>query len=244
MKWEKDSRMSSYKINAIVLGGTNVKEKDRLLRVFSLEQGKLTLSLKGVRQEKSKLKIAKEIFCFGQFICEKGREIDIVTGFDVIDNFSGLTKDIEKYYEGCAILDLLNAVASGANPPLFIEVIFALKTLCYENLPKYYIIDKFLLSMIDALGYSFLTENCSSCQARLTKRYLNLDIGEIVCPSCRNQNCVAISEACYSAMKLLSSSSYEKLNTIKLGGDGEKEAYNILSKDFYYRTGHQVLSII
>ena len=210
--------MSSYKINAIVLGGTNVKEKDRLLRVFSLEQGKLTLSLKGVRQEKSKLKIG-----------EKGREIDIVTGFDVIDNFSGLTKDIEKYYEGCAILDLLNAVASGANPPLFIEVISALKTLCYENLPKYYIIDKFLLSLIDALGYNFLTENCSSCQVRLTKRYLNLDIGEIVCPSCRNQNCVAISEACYSAMKLLSSSSYEKLSTIKLGGDGEKEAYNILS---------------
>ena len=236
--------MSSYKINAIVFSGTNVKEKDMLLRVFSLEQGKLTLSLKGVRQEKSKLKIAKEIFCFGQFICEKGREIDIVTGFDVIDNFSGLTKDIEKYYEGCAILDLLNAVANGANPPLFIEVINAFKTLCYENLPKYYIIDKFLLSLINALGYGFLTENCSSCQARLAKKYLNLDIGEIVCPSCHNQNCVSISDACYSALKLLSTSPYEKLSTIKLGGNGEREAFSILSKDFYYRTGHKVITII
>ena len=63
--------MASTKVKAIVLGGTNVKEKDRIINVYSLEQGKLSLSMKGVRGDKAKMKFAKEIFCFADFIFEE-----------------------------------------------------------------------------------------------------------------------------------------------------------------------------
>lgn len=236
--------MASTKVKAIVIGGVNIKEKDRLITIFSLEQGKMVVSMKGVRGEKAKLKSAKEIFCFGDFVIEEGKNSNIVTAVDIIDNFFELTKNLDKYYEACAILDIINHIATEPNAQLFIELLKALKTLCYDDVKKYYVIDKFLMSIFKSMGYGFLTENCSSCGATLSIKYFNYQVGEIVCPACKNNLCDPISGAVYSAMRLLDDLSYEKLSTLKLGGMGEVQAFNILSKNYEYRTGNHLLQIL
>ena len=110
----------STKVKALVLGGTNVKEKDKLITLFTLENGKISASMKGVRGDKAKLKSAKEPFCFGDFIIEEGKAGYIITTVDIIDNFFELTKNIDKYYEGCAILDIVNKIAIEPDPKLFV----------------------------------------------------------------------------------------------------------------------------
>ena len=151
--------MASTKVKGIVLGGTNYKEKDKLIRLYTLEKGKITVTMRGVRGDKAKLKVAKEIFCFGDYIIEEGKT-NIVTAVDVIDNFYGLSKNIEKYYEACSILDIVDKFSGESNPQLFVEVIKALKSLAYDNLPKYYVIDKFLLDFLNNMGYFFMTDIC------------------------------------------------------------------------------------
>ncbi len=145
--------MASTKVKAVVIGGVNVKEKDKLISLYTLEKGKMSVSMKGVRGDKAKLKSAKEIFSFGDFVVEEGRSTNIVIGADIIDNFYDLSKDIDKYYEGCAILDIVSKTQSEPNPQIFIEVVKALKTLCYDNVKKYYVIDKFLLSLFYNMGF-------------------------------------------------------------------------------------------
>ena len=122
--------MATIKTKAVVLGGVNIKEKDKLVDLFTLEEGRMTVSMKGVRGEKAKLKMAKEPFCFGEFVIEKGSGSGVVTQVEIIDNFYDLTKDLDKFYEGCAILDLARAVANESDPRIFIELLQALKTLC------------------------------------------------------------------------------------------------------------------
>lgn len=236
--------MASTRVKAVVIGGTNIKEKDRIIQLYTLEKGKISASMKGVRGDKAKLKSAKEPFCFGDFIIEEGKNSNIVTSVDILDNFFLLTKDIEKYYEGCAILDIVAKVGLESNPPLFIELIKALKTLCYENVKKYYVVDKFLISICNAMGYKFITDTCSSCGAMLGSKYFNLDIGEIVCAGCKTSMCVKVSDACYSAIKILNNTDYDKLRTIKLGGEGEIQAFNLLSQNYEWRTGYKILKLI
>lgn len=235
--------MATTKVKGIVLGGINYKEKDKLVKLYTLEKGKITVTMRGVRGDKAKLKFAKEVFCFGEYIIEEGKT-NIVTSVDVIDSFYGISQNIEKYYEGCAILDIVDKFSQESNPALFIEIIKALKSLCYDNLPKYYVIDKFLLIFLNNLGYFFMTDKCASCGATLGARYINLDFGELVCPSCKTAMCVSISESCYSAMRILSKTDYDKLGTVRLGGMGEVQTFNILCKDYEWRTGYQILNII
>ena len=236
--------MASTKVKAIVLKGNNNKDKDKLLHLYTLEQGKMIVSMRGVRGEKAKLKSAKEIFCFGEFVIEQSKNTNIVTAVDIIDNFYDLSKDIEKYYEGCAILDIVDNMFQEINPPLFVNIIKAIKTLCYDKVKKYYVLDKFLIEIFSAMGYSFLTENCSSCKAKLSSRYFNLEIGEIVCPSCKTMTCIPISDACYSSLRLLNNTPYERLVTLKLGGNGEVQAFDLLSKNYQWRTGYKVIDIV
>lgn len=236
--------MASTKVKGIVLGGTNIKEKDKIINLYTLEKGKISVAMRGVRGEKAKLKSAKDIFCFGEFVLEEGKASFVVTAVDIIDTFYSLSNDIEKYYEGCAILDIVSKFGEESNPQLFIETIKAIETLCYDDVRKYYVINKFLLSIFKGMGYGFLTETCSSCGGLLHAKYLNLEIGELVCPACKNTFCEQVTDACYSAFRLLENTDYDKLKTVKLGGMGEVQAYNLLSKNYEYRTGYNILKMI
>ena len=156
-----------------------------------------------------------------------------------------MTQDVDKYYEGCALIDIANKVVlNEPNPQLFIELLKALKCLCYENVKKYYVVDKFLMNVFKLLGYGFLTDRCSSCGSLLGTKHLNLEVGELVCSACKNALCMQVSEATFSALRILDGTVYDKLSTVKFGAMGEVQAFNLLSKNFYYRTGHQILEII
>lgn len=237
--------MAGTKVKGVVVRSKDYKEKDKLITLYTLERGLLTCSMRGVRGDKAKLKAGKEIFCFAEYILESTKSYQIVTQVDIIDNFFGLTQNIDTYYEACAILDIIHKIgANTSDPDLFIVMLKSLKSLCYGNVRRYYVVDKFLIHVLEGLGYSFLSGQCSSCKAKLTgQKYFNLEVGEIVCANCRQDINLAISDACFSAMKLLSMTDFENLATLKLGGDGAMEAYRLLSKDFAWRTGHQICEI-
>lgn len=234
--------MASIKTKAIVLGGIDVKEKDRLVDLFTLEQGRKLVSMRGVRGEKAKLKMAKEPFCFGEFVLEEGKGC-VVTQVEIIDNFYDLTKDLDKYYEGCAILDLVKSVASASEPKLFIELLQALKTLCYENVKKYYVFDKFLLDLTEFLGFSFFQNKCGGCGATLNIAYFDLDKGCFVCPSCKSESSIKLSNGAFKAVEILHNCGYEKLSTLQLSSGSEREALKLLALNLEWRVGVKILKI-
>ena len=176
--------MASTKVKAIVIGAKDVGEKDRIVSLFSVEKGVFTATLKGVRGDKAKLKTAKDPFSFGEFIIEEGRSSNIITGFDMIDNFYSLSSNLDKYYEGCCLLDIVSHAIKEPSPTIFLALIKALKTLCYDNVQKYYCVDKFLISIFKDAGYGFLSEECSSCGKPLQEKYFNVDVGDFVCKEC------------------------------------------------------------
>ncbi len=56
-----------YQTEGIVLGGSDFREADRILTVFTEKFGKITASAKGVRQMKSKLRYNLETFSYSRF---------------------------------------------------------------------------------------------------------------------------------------------------------------------------------
>lgn len=221
------------KVKAIVIGASDYKEKDKRITLFTLEKGKMYATLRSVKAPKAKLKFAKELFCFGDFFIDTPSMI--VTGVDVENNMFELTKDIDKYYIACAILEVVNTIAlvNEQNAPLFVETLKALGKIAYDDVNEKYVLIKYLLSVFSSMGYSLALSNCSVCGERLSgKRYLNLDFGEIVCLACKAYNSIEVSARAGSAMKLLNSTDYDKLSTLKLSKGSEDEVLNILNINF------------
>ena len=97
----------SEKVKAIVIKSNDRKEKDANVLLFSLEKGKIWVTLKGIKGQNAKMKLAQRMFCFGEFVLQEGKAGQIVTSFECLESFFEIAEDVEKYFEGAAILEIV-----------------------------------------------------------------------------------------------------------------------------------------
>ena len=226
------------KFKGIVIGSKDHKENDRLLTIFSLEFGKINARLVGVKKPKAKLKVFKELFCFADFVATENNGFLTVTSAELIDSFSDLTLDIDRFYEASAVIDALDKVTASneQNVPLFLETLGALKAICYEKTAKKYAFCKFLIDVFEGAGYKLSVDKCHSCnEGFISGKYLNLDSGEITCKNCRSRDSALLSDKAFVALRLLGNTSFEKLGSLKLALCSEEELFEVLKKNFKRR---------
>lgn len=89
-------RARTYSSEGIVLARRNYGEADRILVVFSKDQGKLSLMAKGVRKPSSRKRGHIEVFSHLQFSAARGKSLDIIIEAEMIDAFSSIRKDLKK----------------------------------------------------------------------------------------------------------------------------------------------------
>ncbi len=223
------------KIKAIVLKGQNVKEKDKDILLFSLEEGKIWVKFKGVRGEKAKMKYSKEPFCFGDYFVDDNSKI--VTGVDIIEPFEELSKDIDKYFEANGLLEIVNTLNfDSERVPIFINLIKALKILAFHKASQYSVLIKFLIDIFDIYGLQVYSSKCTSCGNDFHDHiFINYSVGELCCKMCEPFIADEIKKGEYQILKLLSQNEYEKLPTIKFSKELGFGLLKILVKNFQYR---------
>lgn len=230
--------METKILKGIVLSSYDYKEKDKLVEIFSAEQGKLIAILKGCKAPSAKLKFAFQPFCFAEFSIIKSGKFYQIIDAKLIDSFFDLTNDLNTYYLANLIMEVTGASVEfeEQNASLFLMLVNALKNICYDNLPPYLVALKYCENILNNLGYKINYQKCSSCGGEyLGKVYLNLDSGEFVCSACKMQNSMQISNQAFSLLKIISNTEYERLNSIKISSSVAKEGIMLLCKNLEHR---------
>ncbi|MEG1751633.1 MAG: DNA repair protein RecO [Clostridia bacterium] len=221
---------------AIVIGTHDKGEKDVTVNLFSLENGIISVTLKGVKNSNAKLKFAKELFLFGNFfITSKG---NIVTNAEVIESFYNISKDLKKFYGASAILQIIKAsvMLDQPNPQLFVNALKSLKTLCYENVSHKIVVCKFLICVFELVGLKLSLNKCSNCGGEFfASSYLSLNSGGIVCSSCRGFDAVKIEKSTQTSLRLISNTPYEKLISVKIPNETTEKMLCLLTQNFNQR---------
>lgn len=103
--------MPNYKTQAIIINRLNLGESDRILTLFSPDHGKIRAIAKGSRRTKSKFGGHTELFSLSEMVITKGKNLDIVSDANLLNNFLANNPDIDKvktaYYFGEIINKLL-----------------------------------------------------------------------------------------------------------------------------------------
>lgn len=100
----------TYRIEGVVLKRTNYGEADRIITLFSKEEGKLSLLAKGVRKAASKRAASIEVGTQLQALVIKGRGMDILSQTLILDSFSTIKQDLvgcTQLYQLLEIIDVL-----------------------------------------------------------------------------------------------------------------------------------------
>lgn len=227
------------KVQAIVIRSSDRKEKDKNVLLFSIEQGKVWATLKGVKGANAKMKMAQNPFCFGEFVLEEGKVGCIVTGFDSIENFHELSEDVDKFFEGSAILEVINKLnfsTKDERAEVFLLTLKSLKTLCFGNAKPLYVLNKFLIELFKICGFPLNTEKCSCCGTKaFEKLYIDYSVGQLVCFACKSFSCDEVSKTTFMALKILNSLNFDKLSTLSLSQDSERVLLRLLVKNFESR---------
>ncbi len=230
--------MNEQRIRGIVVGSKDFKEADKLLTLFTLEKGIVYAKLVGVKKPNAKLKAAKDIFVFADFDVVSKSEFLTITSANIIETFHNITTDIDKYYVGCSILEILKTVGREnlSNEPLFLETLKTLQVLAFGNVKPEILQMRFLIKIFEAMGYRLSLDRCASCGEKfIHKRFFSPFDGAIVCSGCKPPNSEEILPLTHSTMRLASDCPIEKLETLFLSEEGVALALKLLKENFFAR---------
>ncbi len=191
------------KLNGIVIGGVNFGDNDRILNVFTLEQGVVSAKIKGVKKAGAKLKFAAEPFCFAEFLFAKKGKFRTVTGASLIDSFYPVREDIHRYYCGATVLEFIKrfCMEGIVSAEVFVLTVEALKGIAYGDYPHSELAN-FLIGALKQSGYALELSKCYKCGCQPSGRlFFDYVYGGFFCSECAPEKSREINFSTFESLK-------------------------------------------
>lgn len=177
----------SYRTEALVIRHSNFGEADRILTLYSRENGKIRVVAKGVRKLKSRKAGHLEPFTRVQLQLSKGRDLPIVTQAETIEAFPNIRSTLELTAHAAYVLEILDRFTfdEEENRSLYriaIETLQRLET----GVDPFYANRYYELHVLDMLGFKPELFSCVVCRKPIeaVDQYFSSSRGGVVCPQC------------------------------------------------------------
>jgi DNA repair protein RecO (recombination protein O) len=183
-------RERSRRVEALILRHQRWGEADRILTVFSKENGKLRVIAKGVRKTTSRKAGHVELFMRSALQLAQGRDFWILTQAEAINSFLPLRDDLQKMGVASYVIELLDKFTyeDGPNPQLYKLVVETLERLAAGD--SIFIVLRFYeMRLLDLLGYRPQLFQCIGCQQEIKAedQYFSALVGGVICPRCAHK---------------------------------------------------------
>jgi len=176
-----------YQTEAIVIKKNRFGEADRLLTLYTPAYGKIRAIAKGAMRPKSKLGGNVELLTHSLLMLAKGRNLDIITQAQTIDNFMTLKENLELISYGFYISELMDAFTeeNTEDKQLFKLLLNTLRELS-SGKDAVHMLHYFELQLLEHLGYKPLLDRCVGCSRELLPEvnYFSPSQGGVLCCEC------------------------------------------------------------
>ena len=99
-----------YKDEGIVLKTIKLGEADRIVTVFTRGNGKVRAVAKGIRKTKSRFGGRLEPFSHVGLMIYRGRNLDTITGADLITSYDAVRTDYARLMSAAALVELVEKI--------------------------------------------------------------------------------------------------------------------------------------
>jgi len=181
-------KFRSIRVHAIVLRHADWGEADRLVTLYTREQGKLRAVAKGVRKITSRKAGHLEPFTHVKLQLARGRSLFIVTQADTIEAYLPLRETLVMAGTASYVVELLDRFVyeeEGANPTLFRLLADTLKRLANgEDL--WLAVRYYEMRLLDFLGFRPQLFECANCgrEIKAEDQFFSFLSGGVICPRC------------------------------------------------------------
>jgi len=234
------SEFRSIRAHAIVLRHADWGEADRLVTLYTREQGKLRAVVKGARKVTSRKAGHLEPFTHVKLQLARGRSLFIVTQADTIDAFLPLRDTLEMTGTASYVVELLDRFVyedEGPNPTLFRLLTETLKRLATSEDP-WLAVRYYEMRLLDFLGFRPQLFECANCgrAIKAEDQFFSFSTGGVICPRCGHglPNLTGISVHALKYLRHFQRSSYTESKRAQPTPDVQVEVETLMQGYFTY----------
>lgn len=184
--------MAIVKTEALVIRRYDLRETSLLVNFYTLNFGKITGEMKGIRTEPEKFASSVELFSHNDIIFYQKRNssVHLVSACDLKENFSRIRQSIALITSASVVAELLDAVmpAEDKNENIFHLAVATLNELATTSNPDK-ILMVFKIKLLALSGFKPHLDSCVSCQAPVNASpKFSISLGGLVCPKCNSKD--------------------------------------------------------
>jgi DNA repair protein RecO (recombination protein O) len=177
-----------YKDEGVVLKTIKLGEADRIVTIFTRYNGKVRAVAKGVRKTKSRFGARLEPFTQVQLLIHRGRrELDTITGADILVPFKGVRTDFERVTAAAAVAELVEKIMPERERALSVYdlLLGALESVARgaEN-----VVPAFLVKLLSVAGFHPQLSVCAGCGDAGGLEGFSPALGGVVCVTCWDED--------------------------------------------------------
>ena len=214
--------MNDQKSEALVIRMADFSNTSRVITFFTRELGKVAAIAKGAKRLKGPFDSALDLLAESRIVfLRKSSALDILTEAKLVQRFRPNPANIETFYAGCYIAELLAALTE-ENDPFPVLFDSAIRTLAelHESDDYQLAVLRFEIVMLREIGLLPIFDACINCGEDIDVKgsySFWVSQGGILCPRCQKQKYALHQVQVGTAvmMKRLSESSDELIDRIK-----------------------------
>ena len=236
-----------YQTEAIILKRVKLGEADRILTLYTPDFGKVKAVAKGTRRPQSKLGGHVELLTHSHLLVARGRNLDIITQAQTINNFLSLKDNLERISSGFYISELVDSFTAEriGNYRLFGLLLETLHQLSQAR-NNALVLRYFELHLLDYLGYRPILQQCANCNSVLqpVTNFFSSSQGGVLCSNCGYQEPIArpLSVNALKVLRLWQDCDYTIACRIRLNAELSTELEQVMQEYIRYLLERKVKS--
>lgn len=183
--------MNNYVTDAINLKSYNLNDADKIIVMYSKDNGLIKGVAKGIKKPKSKLGARMDLLVANSLQLLKGRSMDTIIQAQTLNNFKKTREDFDKLMLSSYISELVINFGEGsenASKEIYDLLYKALNRISDSKDKKEALIAviKFQLKILLIMGFCVELDTCLCCRERVLdeEMYFSSTMGGIICKEC------------------------------------------------------------
>ena len=185
--------MNNYVTEAINLKSYNLNEADKIIVMYSKDNGLIKGVAKGIKRPKSKLGARMDLLVANTLQLLKGRSMDTILQAQTVNHFRKTREDIDKLTLSTYVSEVVMNFGEGsesASSEVYELLYKALNRISDSTNKKDMLIAavKFQLKILLIMGFCVELDTCLCCGERILDEdmYFSTQMGGIICKECND----------------------------------------------------------
>ncbi len=182
---------NNFMTNAINLKSYDLSESDKIIVMYSKENGLIKCVAKGCKKPKNKLGARMDLLVANQLMLHKGKNMDTVCEAKTINTFKNNRQSIDKLLYSTYASEIVNhfGIEGDSSSGEIYELLYkTLDKVANANEKKEILIGiiKFQLKIMEIIGFGVELDTCLCCREQILDEnmFFSPKMGGVICEEC------------------------------------------------------------